>query len=195
MLKEIQAHHFSSWYLCSDKCASVGRLNRIIRMKQFVVLLCLLPLSMCSAEAGANADADAEADANPGYGRYYGHGGHRGYGYPYAYGKGYGHYAPRCQVTYEIVTSQECHAVLETVCHTEHVTNYVVEHEKQCATHSVPECHTVVKQVPEQQCATHAEQQCHHEEQCTNQYQTVEVKYSGEAHYPEYHSGGHRGHV
>ena len=90
---------------------------------QIVVLLCLHPLALCSAEAEASADADADAD--PGYGRYYGHGGHGGYGYPYAYGKGYGHYAPKCHVTYEVVTSQECHAVPETVCHTEHVTNYM----------------------------------------------------------------------
>merc|ERR1712106_718752 len=138
-------------------------------MKQIVVLLCLCPFSLCSAEA--EASADAEADADPGYGRYYGHGTRGGYGYPYA--GGYGHYAPRCHVTYEVVTSQECHAVPETVCHTEDVTNYVTEHEQQCATHSVPECHTVVKQVPEQQCATHAEQQCHQEEQCSTQYQTV----------------------
>ena len=88
---------------------------------QFTVLLCLLPFSLCSAEA--EASADAAADADPGYGRYYGHGTRGGYGYPYA--GGYGHYAPRCHVTYEVVTSQECHAVPETVCHTEHVTNYV----------------------------------------------------------------------
>merc|ERR1712106_848070 len=138
-------------------------------MKQIVVLLCLLPFSLCSAEA--EASADAEADADPGYGRYYGHGGR--YGYPYSHGRGHGHYGPKCHVTYEVVTSQECHAVPETVCHTEHVTNYVTETEQQCATHSVPECHTVVKQVPEQQCATHAQQECHQEEQCNTHYQTV----------------------
>ena len=80
---------------------------------------------MCSTEAEASADANAEAEADPGYGRYYGHRGHGAYGYPYAYRKGYGHYAPKCHVTYEVVTSQECHAVPETVCHTEHVTNYM----------------------------------------------------------------------
>ena len=105
---------------------------------------------MCSAEAEVNAYAapDAEADTDPGYGRYCGRGGRGGYGYPYAYKKCYGHFAPKCHVKYEVVTSQECLAVPDTVCHTEHVTNYVVEHKKQCAIHSVPEYHTVVKQVP-----------------------------------------------
>merc|ERR1739838_658504 len=105
-------------------------------MKQFVVLLCLLPFTLCSAEA--EASADGEADADPGYGRYYGHGGR--YGYLYAHGRGHGHYGPKCHVTYEVVTSQECHTVPETVCHTEHVTNYVTKTEQQCATHSVPDC-------------------------------------------------------
>ena len=134
--------------------------------KQFVVLMCLLPFSLCSADAEAEAAADPKADADPGYGRYYGHGRRGGYGYPYAYG-------PKCHVTYEVVTTKACHPVPETVCHTEHITNYVVEHEEQCATHTVPECHTVVREVPEQQCATHTEKACHNEEQCTTQYQTV----------------------
>ena len=122
--------------------------------KQFVVLICLLPFSLCSADAEAEAAADPKADADPGYGRYYGHGRRGGYGYPYAYG-------PKCHVTYEVVTTKACHPVPETVCHTEHITNYVVKHEEQCATHTVPECHTVVREVPEQQCATHTEKACH----------------------------------
>merc|ERR1712038_772993 len=138
--------------------ASVGRLDNIM-IKQTVVLFCLFNISFCSAEAEAKAESD------PGYGHYYGHGRHGGYGY--------GHYAPRCHLTYEVVTTKECHAVPETVCHTEHVTNYVTKHEEQCATHTVPVCHTVVKEVPEEQCSTHAEQQCHQEEQCTTQYHTV----------------------
>merc|ERR1719410_1290370 len=116
--------------------------------KQIVVLFCLSTFALCKpeAEAAADAKANADADADPGYGHYYGYGRHGG-GYGHAYAA---HYKPRCHVTYEVVTSQECHPVPETVCHTEHVTNYVTEYEQQCATHSVPECHTVVKHVPEE---------------------------------------------
>merc|ERR1712038_1163711 len=113
--------------------ASVGRLDNLM-IKQIVVLLGLFNISFCSAEAEATAESD------PGYGHYYGHGRHGGYGY--------GRYAPRCHLTYEVVTTKECHAVPETVCHTEHVTNYVTKHEEQCATQTVPECHTCRAAVP-----------------------------------------------
>merc|ERR1711970_1510410 len=94
----------------------------------------------------AEPEPEPEADADPGYGRGYGYGGHRaGNGYARAY---YPH-VPHCQVTYDVVT------------------------EEQCATHSVPECATVVKHVPEQVCQTVEEQACHQEKQCSAHTETV----------------------
>jgi hypothetical protein len=106
-------------------------------MKQFLVLFCLIPFIFC----------DADADPGYGYGRYGGHY-HRK------------HYAPKCHVTYETVTSQACKTVTEPVCATKTVTNYITESKNECSTRSVQECNTVTRNVPEEQCATRTEQEC-----------------------------------
>merc|ERR1719291_812578 len=89
--------------------------------------------------------AEAEADAEPGYG--HGYGGYRGHRAGYGYARAY--HVPHCKITYDVVT------------------------EEQCATHSVPECATIVKQVPEQVCQTVEEQACHQEQQCSAHTETV----------------------
>merc|ERR1719291_252 len=104
-----------------------------------VYLLLLLPAALGSPVA------EAEADAEPGYG--HGYGGYRGHRAGYGYARAY--HVPHCQVTYDVVT------------------------EEQCATHSVPECATVVRQVPEQVCQTVEEQACHQEQQCSAHTETV----------------------
>merc|ERR1711970_1390452 len=110
-------------------------------------------------------EAEATAESDPGYGHYYGHGRHGGYGY--------GHYAPRCHLTHEVVTTKECHAVPETVCHTEHATNYVTKHEEQCATHTVPECHTVVDTTYVEECQNIVTQHCTHTHVTTQAHSAV----------------------
>merc|ERR1711981_979175 len=128
-------------------------------MKQFVVLLCLVPLALC----------DAEADPGYGHGRYGGHY-HRK------------HYAPKCHTTYETVTSQACTTVADSVCSTRTVTNFRTEQKEECNTRSVQECATTTREVAEEQCATHTETECRNvvrevpdqecstvtEEQCTD---------------------------
>merc|ERR1712054_404330 len=109
----------------------------VISMKQFLVLFFLIPFIFC----------DADADPGYGYGRYGGHY-HRK------------HYAPKCHVTYETVTSQACKTVSEPVCSTKTVTNYITESKNECSTRSVQECNTVTRDVPEEQCATRTEQEC-----------------------------------
>merc|ERR1711937_1033136 len=126
-------------------------------IKQIVVLLCIFNISFCSAEA----EAAAKADSDPGYGHYYGHGRHGG--------DGYGHYAPRCHLTYDVVTSKECHAVPETVCHTEHVTNYVTKPEEQCTT----QYHTVVDTTYVEECQDIVTQHCTHTHVTTQAHSTV----------------------
>merc|ERR1712088_184855 len=74
-----------------------------------------------------------------------------GYGHRYGYGyaRAYHAHVPHCKITYDVVT------------------------EEACATHSVPECATVVRQVPEQVCQTVEEQACHQEQQCSAHTETV----------------------
>merc|ERR1711970_303596 len=45
--------------------------------------------------------------------------------------------------------------------------------EEQCATTTVPECHTINKDVPQQQCTVVNEQQCTSQQQCTTETHTV----------------------
>merc|ERR1712080_18128 len=106
-------------------------------------LLILLIVPTAIGSPVADADADAEAEADPGYGYGYGH--RAGYGYARAYH----HPVPHCKLTYDVVT------------------------EEACATHSVPECATVVKHLPEQVCQTVEEQACHQEQQCSSHTETV----------------------
>ena len=81
----------------------------------------------------------------------------------------------------ETIQAENCRTEYESVCTTETVTNYVIENEQQCATRSVPECATTVRNVPEEQCATRtvqecttvADNKCTTEEKCTTETQTV----------------------
>merc|ERR1712001_304887 len=125
-----------------EKDKKMEKLNMCsVKLGFAVFLLLVVPAALASPVA----EAEAEADAEPGYG--HGYGGYRGHRAGYGYARAY--HVPHCQVTYDVVT------------------------EEQCATHSVPECATVVRQVPEQVCQTVEEQACHQEQQCSAHTETV----------------------
>merc|ERR1711981_808159 len=128
-----------------EKDKKGSKMEKLMCSVKFGFPVFLFLLLVPAALASPVAEAEAEADAEPGYSR--GYGGYRGHRAGYGYARAY--HVPHCQVTYDVVT------------------------EEQCATHSVPECATVVRQVPEQVCQTVEEQACHQEQQCSAHTETV----------------------
>merc|ERR1711935_490913 len=144
----------------------VGGKLSVISMKQFAVVLCLLPLALGEAE--------------PGYGY--------GYGHQRAVAVAV---APKCVTQYSTETSQVCNNVPETVCNTEVITSTKtvtdqacsIEQKQECKTElrqvneesctntEVKVCNVVSRQVPSQECENVTEKKCEQVQECTDEQQ------------------------